>query len=234
MIWNPGDDTDLNEGGAGTDTVEVNGGNGAEQFTTTANGTRVRFDRVTPAPFSIDIGTSREPRPQRQRRRRHVLRHRQPRRADPDHASTAARATTRCSAATASTSLLGGDGNDFVDGQQGNDTALLGAGDDTFQWDPGDGSDMVEGQDGADAMMFNGANIATRASTSRPTAGGSAFTRDIANIVMDLNDVETIDVKVARRRRQPRVNDLSRHRPDERRRRPRRDGGRRRRRSPTT
>src|SRR3954447_25523498 len=58
MIWNPGDDTDLNEGGTETDTVEVSGGNGAEQFTTTANGTRVRFDRVTPAPFSLDIGTS--------------------------------------------------------------------------------------------------------------------------------------------------------------------------------
>src|SRR4051812_44166251 len=58
MIWNPGDDTDLNEGGNGSDTVEVNGGNGSEQFTTTANGARVRFDRVTPAPFSIDIGTS--------------------------------------------------------------------------------------------------------------------------------------------------------------------------------
>src|SRR5215207_9113966 len=58
MIWNPGDDTDLNEGGDGTDTVEVNGGNGAEQFTATANGARVRFDRVAPAPFSIDIGSS--------------------------------------------------------------------------------------------------------------------------------------------------------------------------------
>src|SRR4029077_12928481 len=45
-------------GGDGNDTVEVNGGNGAEQFTATANGTRVRFDRVNPAPFSIDIGTS--------------------------------------------------------------------------------------------------------------------------------------------------------------------------------
>ncbi|HKH18094.1 MAG TPA: hypothetical protein VKA57_11255, partial [Solirubrobacteraceae bacterium] len=58
MVWNPGDDTDLNEGGDGTDTVEVNGGNGAEVFTATANGTRVRFDRVEPAPFAIDIGTS--------------------------------------------------------------------------------------------------------------------------------------------------------------------------------
>ena len=58
MIWNPGDDTDLNEGGSGIDTVEVNGGGGAEVFTTTANGTRVRFDRLDPAPFSIDIGRS--------------------------------------------------------------------------------------------------------------------------------------------------------------------------------
>src|SRR5215203_1286657 len=58
MIWNPGDDTDLNEGGADLDTVEVNGGNGAETFTMTANGTRVRFDRIAPAPFSLDIGTS--------------------------------------------------------------------------------------------------------------------------------------------------------------------------------
>src|SRR5262249_47465113 len=46
------------EGGDGIDTVEVNGGNGAESFTLTPNGTRVRFDRTTPAPFSIDIGTS--------------------------------------------------------------------------------------------------------------------------------------------------------------------------------
>ncbi len=58
MIWNPGDDTDLMEGGSGTDTVEVNGGGGAEVFTLTANGTRVRFDRVDPAPFALDIGTS--------------------------------------------------------------------------------------------------------------------------------------------------------------------------------
>jgi Ca2+-binding RTX toxin-like protein len=34
MIWNPGDDTDLFEGGADNDTAEVNGGGGAEVFTT--------------------------------------------------------------------------------------------------------------------------------------------------------------------------------------------------------
>ena len=89
--------------------------------------------------------------------------------------------------------LLGGDGNDFADGQQGNDTAFLGAGDDRFQWDPGDGNDVVEGQDGSDAMTFNGANIAERMEASA-NGGRVRFTRDIANIVMDLDDLETIDV----------------------------------------
>ena len=46
------------EGGDGNDTAEVNGGNGAETFTITANGTRLRFDRLDPAPFNLDIGTT--------------------------------------------------------------------------------------------------------------------------------------------------------------------------------
>src|SRR5260221_2445651 len=52
MIWNPGGGTDLFEGGDGIDTAVVNGGSGAETFTITANGPRVRFDRLSPAPFS--------------------------------------------------------------------------------------------------------------------------------------------------------------------------------------
>ena len=58
MIWNPGDGSDLFEGGEGNDTAEVNGGNGAETFSIVANGTRVRFDRISPAPFFLDIGTT--------------------------------------------------------------------------------------------------------------------------------------------------------------------------------
>ncbi len=207
MIWNPGDDTDLNEGGADTDTVEVNGGNGAEQFTATANGTRVRFDRVTPAPFSIDIGTSESL----------VL--------NANGGDDRFSATGNLAALIKITVdggigndtllgsngvdvLLGGEGNDFVDGQQGNDTALLGAGDDTFQWDPGDGSDVVEGQDGRDAMTFNGANINERMNVSA-NGGRVRFTRDVANIVMDLNDVETVDVKSLGGADLLTVNDLS-------------------------
>jgi Ca2+-binding RTX toxin-like protein len=207
MIWNPGDDTDLNEGASGTDTVEVNGGNGAEQFTTTANGTRVRFDRLNPAPFSIDIGTSENL----------VL---NANGGDDSFSATgnlAALIKITVDGGTGNDNLLGsngidvllgGDGNDFVDGQQGNDTGFLGAGNDTFQWDPGDGSDIVEGQDGTDNMLFNGSAANERFEVSA-NGGRVRFTRDIANIVMDLNDVETINAKALGGTDTLTVNDLS-------------------------
>ena len=87
--------------------------------------------------------------------------------------------------------FFGGPGDDFVDGNRGDDTAFLGEGDDTFHWDPGDGNDTVEGQDGLDTLDFNGANIDEHIDIS---ANGQRvrFTRDVANITMDLNDVEGI------------------------------------------
>jgi Ca2+-binding RTX toxin-like protein len=192
MVWNPGDDTDLNEGGAGTDTVEVNGGDGAEQFTATANGARVRFDRTNPAPFAIDIGTSETL----------LVRTNG---GDDSFAGTGNLAALIAISvdggagndtilgSNGTDRLLGGDGTDFVDGQQGNDLALLGAGQDTFQWDPGDGSDTVEGQAGTDVMLFNGSDAAENMEVS---ANGPRlrFLRDVGTIVMDLDDVERIDV----------------------------------------
>src|SRR5262245_36740596 len=190
MIWNPGDDSDLMEGGDGTDTAEVNGGNGAETFTITANGSRVRFDRVTPAPFTIDIGTTEEL----------VVNAN-----GGDDVITAGNGLANLIHLTidggagndtitggdGNDRLLGGDGNDIVTGGRGNDTALLGAGDDTFVWNPGDGSDVVDGQDGNDTMLFNGANIAETIDVSA-NGGHARFTRDVANIVMDLDNVEQI------------------------------------------
>ena len=122
--------------------------------------------------------------------------------------STAAPATTPSSAATAPTLLLGGDGNDFIDGQQGNDTAFLGAGDDTFQWDPGDGSDIVEGQAGTDTMLFNG-SAGNESMSVSANGARTRFTRDLGNIVMDLNDVERIDVNALGGADTIVVNDLS-------------------------
>ncbi len=104
--------------------------------------------------------------------------------------------------------LLGGDGNDSIDGNGGNDLALLGAGDDTFVWDPGDGSDTIEGQDGADAMLFNGANVPERVDLS---ANGNRleFLRDPGNITMDTAGVERVDFNALGGADLVTVNDLS-------------------------
>ena len=207
MIWNPGDDTDLNEGGAGSDTVEVNGGSGAEVFTTTANGTRARFDRLDPAPFSVDIGTS----------EKLVL--------NANGGDDRFSATGNLAALIAITVdggtgndtilgsngidlLLGGAGDDFVDGQQGNDTAFLGANNDVFQWDPGDGSDVVEGQDGTDTMLFNG-SAADEIFAASANGERLRFTRNIGTIAMDANDLEVVDLHALGGSDDITVNDLS-------------------------
>ncbi len=87
--------------------------------------------------------------------------------------------------------VIGSAGNDTVNGGDGDDVALLGAGDDVFIWNPGDDNDVVEGQAGTDAMVFNGANIAENIDIAA-NGGRVLFFRDIANVTMDLNDVETV------------------------------------------
>jgi hypothetical protein len=65
----------------------------------------------------------------------------------------------------------------------------MGAGDDTFHWDPGDGSDTIEGLDGSDTLEFNGANVSENIDVSA-NGGRVRFTRDVAAITMDLDGVE--------------------------------------------
>ncbi len=207
MIWNAGDGTDLNEGGAGIDTVEVNGGNGAETFTVTANGSRVRFDRVDPAPFSVDIGTS-----------ENLVVNMN----GGNDTFTAGNGLAPLIALTVdggagndsitggdgNDTLLGGDGNDVITGGRGNDVAMMGAGDDTFVWNPGDGSDIVEGQAGHDTMLFNGSNADEVIDLS---ANGSRlrFFRNVGNIVMDVNGTEQVDFNALGGADTITVNDLS-------------------------
>src|SRR5215468_2202306 len=206
MIWNPGEGTDVNEGGDGVDTVEVNGGNAAETFTVTPNGTRVRFDRVTPGPFSIDIGTS----------EKLVLNAN----GGDDQFSAGdvgSLISITVNGGAGNDTLLGGtgadtlngdDGNDFVDGNGGADVSALGAGDDTFQWDPGDGSDVVDGQDGQDTLLFNGADGAENMAVS---ANGHRvlFTRNLGNIRMDLDGIEQIDTNALGGADEITVNDVT-------------------------
>ena len=89
--------------------------------------------------------------------------------------------------------LLGGGGTDTVDGNRGDDVALLGEQDDAFTWDPGDGSDVVEGGGGRDTLRFNGSAVAERFEVT-PNGGRIRFTRNVAGIVMDIDDVEQIDL----------------------------------------
>ncbi len=192
MIWNPGDDSDLFEGGDGTDTAEVNGGNGAETFTITANGGRVRFDRVDPAPFFLDIGTT----------EKLVLNAN-----GGDDVITAGNGLAsliqltldggagndRITGGDGNDILIGGDGDDLIIGGRGNDTAQLGAGNDTFVWNPGDASDVVDGQDGTDTLVFNGANVNENISISA-NHGRVSLVRNVANITMDLDGIEQIQL----------------------------------------
>ena len=120
---------------------------------------------------------------------------------------------------TGNDTILGGDGIDhlsrrcdgataFIDGQQGNDVAFLGAGDDVFQWDPGDGNDVVEGQDGSDTLLFN------RQRRRRDFRGvGQRRARTLhpqpRQIVMDLDNVEQIDLNALGNTDTLTVNDLS-------------------------
>jgi hypothetical protein len=59
LVWSNGDGSDVMEGGADGDTVQVNGSvAGADAFNVAANGARLDFDRTNLVPFSLDIGTT--------------------------------------------------------------------------------------------------------------------------------------------------------------------------------
>ena len=207
MIWNPGEGSDLFEGGDGNDTAEVNGGNEAETFTITANGARVRFDRVSPAPFFLDIGTTENL----------VLNAN-----GGDDIITAGNGLASLIDLTidggagndtitggdGNDTLIGGDGNDVITGGRGNDVAFLGTGDDKFIWNPGDGSDVVEGQDGFDTLLFNGSNVNENIDISA-NGGRVRLFRDVGNVTMDLNGVERIQLAALGGADNITVNDLT-------------------------
>ena len=53
---------------------------------------------------------------------------------------------------------------------------------------------MVEGQAGADTLLFNGSNANENIDVSA-NGGRVRFFRNVANVTMDLDDVESIDAK---------------------------------------
>jgi hypothetical protein len=89
--------------------------------------------------------------------------------------------------------FVGGSGDDQNDGNRGDDTADLGSGQDAFRWDPGDGSDTIEGRSGTDTLDFNGAGADEKMELV-PNGSRALFLRDVANIRMDMDGVEQLDL----------------------------------------
>ena len=127
MIWNPGEGSDLNEGGAGIDTVEVNGGNVAETFTIAANGKRVRLDRVTPGPFFVDIGGSENL----------VLNANGGNDTVTAGDGLAGLISLTVNGGTENDTITGGDGDDILTGGDGDDRIIGGPGEDVIDAGPG-------------------------------------------------------------------------------------------------
>jgi Ca2+-binding RTX toxin-like protein len=191
LVRNPGDGSDRDEGGDGSDTVVVNGSDVAESFAAAADAPRVRFDGLSPSPFTLDIGTS----------ERLVV---DANGGDDSFVASGDLApliaisvdggagNDRISGGNGNDSLRGGAGDDEVDGNRGSDSAFLGDGSDRFVWDAGDGSDTVEGDTGADTLVFNGGD---GAETLDLSANGTRvrLVRDVGGVTMDLNGIEQVE-----------------------------------------
>ena len=184
IVWNGGDDDDLNEGGPGLDTIQVNGATANETFTVNAVNGRVIFDRALPTPtppglFNIDAGTM------------EVL----------DLNMNAGDDTVTAGAGLDALGFKldvdGGDGNDIIDGSDAGDLLSGGngddritpddnpappqtvvrddargdAGNDTIIWNGGDDDDLNEGGDGIDTIQVNGAT-ANETFTVKPGPNG--------------------------------------------------------------
>jgi hypothetical protein len=88
-------------------------------------------------------------------------------------------------------SLAGGKGNDLIEGGFGGDTIDAGVGDDTVVWNPGGGSDTVDGGKGLDAFVFDASN-ASETISILDFGGHATVTRDVAGVVVDLDNVERV------------------------------------------
>ena len=203
MVWNPGDGSDVMNGGAGGgDDAELNGGNNPENFAATPVAGRVRFERLSPGPFQLDVGPDTE---------RLVL---NANGGDDTMVSDPATPTAMLlnggtgidtmSAGAGADFVNGGDDNDSLDGgpgidrivgDRGNDTMLGRAGDDTLVWNNGDGSDKMDGEAGLDAIEVNGAAGAGDAFEIAPNGQRTKFDRtNLGPFTLDIATSEVFEI----------------------------------------
>src|SRR5688572_19583988 len=156
LVWNQGEGSDTMDGGNGSDTIENNGGGGDEVFKASPLPGGMKFERITPAPFTLTTTNAEK-----------LLN-------NMNGGNDTFSADLGLAASTATT-VNGGDGNDRITGTDGNDTLNGGGGDDTVDgargndamngddgndlliWNNGDGSDKFEGGAGNDVAQDNGA-----------------------------------------------------------------------------
>lgn len=169
LVWNPGDDTDLNEGGEGLDSVIVNGGAGPEHFALNPNGSRIRFDRLDPAPFSLDIGSSES------------LLLLAGGGDDTFVADTvpARRVALTVDGGAGVDRLTGSQGADAILGGEGDDMLLLEGGNDDGRGGPGD--DLLAGGAGDDTLRGGAGNDRLNGGAGRDTLRGGAGTDTARN-----------------------------------------------------
>lgn len=193
LVWNNGDASDRDEGGAGTDEVEVNGAPTAgDEFTAKPDagepGT-VLFERTNLVKFEIEV--------QAERLTVNGLGGPDDFAPDPEApAGLAGLASLTLNGGSAGDRLVGGDGADQINGGDENDVIEAGgggdrivggtgedvlradAGDDAIVWSNGDGTDPVnDGGPGFDRVEVNGS--VTGGDAFKLTAGvsGAAFQR---------------------------------------------------------
>jgi Ca2+-binding RTX toxin-like protein len=215
LVWNNGDGSDIDNGGDGTDTVEVNGGTSTtnpDVFTAVqkvGDATRVTFERVSPGPFSIDIGTS-------ERLDLNMLA------GDDTFTASQVAGTGGLAETPVDLDVDGGEGNDEIKGGDGADLLAGGAGNDTITgfrsptgtvdtksggdgndvliWNNGDGTDAMDGGTGSDTIQVNGSAAAADTFTLQPgaTAGQMRFDRTSPGpFGLDITTSELLDLRDA-------------------------------------
>jgi Ca2+-binding RTX toxin-like protein len=185
LVWNNGDNTDVMDGDAGADEVEINGAPTAGDINTAVpNAGRVLFSRPNLVPFTVDLSAER-------------LTVNGLGGDDTFNGAAGLAPLTLLSlnGGSGDDSLTGGDGPDLITGGDGNDklsgeggddrvvgdrgTDILqgGDGNDTLVWNNGDGSDVSNGDAGFDVVEINGSPAAGDVFTVRPNGARAAIDR---------------------------------------------------------
>ena len=195
LIVNNGDGSDFLEGGSGTDTVQVNGANGAgDDFSVSPNGQRVRFQRDNLGLFTLDIGTTENLDVNGQGGNDIII----------GSVGLNGLISLDLDGGEGNDLLIGGDGadvlrggagNDTLLGNRGNDIALGQDGNDLLIVNNGDGSDFLEGGEDIDTVQVNGDNSAGDSFRIDPNGQRVRFRRtNLGLFTLNIGTTENLDV----------------------------------------